>query len=65
MFKRLLTDGVDVKEAHRCSEYGVEHAVVQSLCGLHQHVEQGEVPDEAKDDRGSGQTCRHKQSVVL
>lgn len=58
--KCLLTDRVDVEKAHVCSEYGVEHAVVQSLCRPHQHVEQSDIPDEAKNDGGRSQTCRRR-----
>lgn len=56
-----LTDRVDVKEAHGCREYGFEHAVVQRLRRLHQHVEQGEVPGEAENDGGSSQTWRDRR----
>lgn len=52
-----LTDGVDVEEADGRPEDGVEHAVVQRLCTLDQHVEQEEVPGEAEDDGGCCQTC--------
>lgn len=51
----LLTDGVDVKEVHRGSENGVEHAVVKRLRTSHQHIEQDEAPHEAKQDGGCGQ----------
>lgn len=56
-----LTNRVDVKEAHGCREYGFEHAVVQRLRRLHQHVEQGEVPGEAENDGGSSQTWRDRR----
>lgn len=45
-----LTDRVDVEEAHRCSEDGFEHAVVQRLCTPHQHVEQEHIPNKTKND---------------
>ncbi len=61
----MLTDRVDVKEAHRCSEYGVEHAVVQSLCTPHHHVEQGHIPDKAKNDGGYSQTCKNNRQNIL
>lgn len=64
-FKLLLTDGVDVKEAHRCPEYGVKHAVVQRLCALHQYVEQDQIPDKAKKDGSCSQTCRNQQQIIL
>lgn len=54
---RVLTDGVDVKEAHGRLEDGAEHAVVQALRGPHQHVEQQHVADEAEQDGDQGQPC--------
>lgn len=62
---RLLTDWVDVKEAHMCSEYGVEHAVVEGLCAPHQHVKQDHIPDKAEDDGGCCQTFQNKRQKVL
>lgn len=56
----VLTNWVDVKKAHGCSEYGVEHAVVQRLRALHQHVEQDQIPDKAEDDGGCRQTCKNQ-----
>lgn len=64
MFKLLLTNRVDVKEAHGCSEYAVEHAVVQGLCTPHQHVEQDQIPDKAESNGGYSQTCK-RQKILL
>lgn len=55
-----LTDGVDVKEAHRGSEYSLEHAVVQSLRRPHQYVEQGHIPDKPKNEGGQRQSCENR-----
>lgn len=52
-----LTYGVDVEETDGRAQYGSKHAVVQGLCGPHQHVEHEEVPEESKDDGGQRQTC--------
>lgn len=47
------------------AEYGVEHAVVQALRASHQHVEQEQIPDKAKNDGGCGQTCKNKRRDML
>lgn len=65
MPKLLLTNGIDVEEAHGRSEYGVEHAVVQRLCARHQHLEQGQIPDKAENDGGSSQACWKQQQHIL
>ena len=57
-----LTDGVDVKEAYRGSQYSLEHAVVQRLRRPHQYVEKGHIPDKAKNEGGQRQSCEHNFS---
>ena len=52
----LLTNRMNVEEAHRRAQEGVEHAVVQSLCRHHQDVEVNQAAQEAKQDGGRGQT---------
>ena len=52
----LLTNWVDVKEAHVCPQYGVEHAVVECLSTSHQNVEKHKTPHKAKHESGSNQT---------
>lgn len=59
------TDGVDVEEVHRCSEDGFEHAVVQRLRRLDQHVEQEHIPDESENDDGQRQTCKNKRLYCI
>ena len=53
------TDGVHVEEVHGRSQYGVEHAFVQGLRALHQHIEEEHCPDEPKKYRGCSQTWKH------
>ena len=52
----LLTDRMNVEEAHGRAQEGAEHAVVQRLCRHHQDVEVDQAAQEAKQDGGAGQT---------
>ena len=56
---------MNVEEAHRRAQEGVEHAVVQSLCRHHQDVEVNQAAQEAKQDGGRGQTwSTHKVGSI-
>ena len=56
MLRLFLTYWIDIKEADRCTEYTIEHAIMKRLCAFHQDVEQQQTPYETKDQGGYSQT---------
>ena len=56
-----LTNWVDIKEAHRCAQNRVEHAIMQCLSRTHQYVEHDQTPHETKQQCSTRQTWKHIQ----
>ena len=52
----VLTNGVEVEEAHGAAQHGGEHGVVQALRGAHQDVEEHEAAGEAERHRRRRET---------
>ena len=64
MLRLFLTYWIDIKEADRCTEYTIEHAIMKRLCAFHQDVEQQQTPYETKDQGGYSQTWRKKHTEL-